>query len=118
MSDQAIHSAAGSAPARLAPKGLATVALLTAAVCLLPMVAVLLASFGGGFDTVQHLMQTVLPRYMGNTLALVLLVSAGTFMVGVGAAWLVTMTRFPGVRVFEIALVLPLAFPAYVLAYA
>jgi iron(III) transport system permease protein len=118
MSDQATHSGAGAAPARLAPKGLATVALLTAAVCLLPMVAVLLASFGGGFDTVQHLMQTVLPRYMGNTLALVLLVSAGTFMVGVGAAWLVTMTRFPGVRVFEIALVLPLAFPAYVLAYA
>ncbi|MEH6741133.1 MAG: iron ABC transporter permease, partial [Sulfitobacter sp.] len=37
---------------------------------------------------------------------------------GVGAAWLVTMTRFPGVKIFEIALVLPLAFPAYVLAYA
>ncbi len=39
-------------------------------------------------------------------------------MVGLGPACLVPMTRFPGVRVFEIALVLPLAFPAYVLAYA
>lgn len=47
-----------------------------------------------------------------------MLVAAGTFAVGVGAAWLVTMTRFPGVRLFEILLVLPLAFPAYVLAYA
>ncbi len=51
-------------------------------------------------------------------LTLVVLVASGTFMIGVGTAWLVTMTRFPGVRLFEIALVLPLAFPAYVLAYA
>jgi iron(III) transport system permease protein len=46
------------------------------------------------------------------------MVATGTALIGVGAAWLVTMTRFPGVRVFEIALALPLAFPAYVLAYA
>ena len=42
----------------------------------------------------------------------------GTLAIGVGAAWLVTMCRFPGVRFFEIVLILPLAFPAYVLAYA
>ena len=57
-------------------------------------------------------------RDAGNTAVLVVLVAAGTFAVGGGAAWLVTMTRFPAVRVLEIALVLPLAFPAYVLAYA
>lgn len=82
------------------------------------MVAVTIAALTGGTETVEILAQSVLGRYTTTTLALVLLVSAGTFAIGVGAAWLVTMTRFPGVRIFEIALVLPLAFPAYVLAYA
>ncbi|TNF59303.1 MAG: iron ABC transporter permease [Rhodobacteraceae bacterium] len=91
---------------------------LIALACVLPMLAVTLAALTGGTDTVIHLMQTVLPRYAGATLALVVLVGCGTFLVGVGAAWLVTMTRFPGVRLFEVMLVLPLAFPAYVLAYA
>ncbi|WP_170426186.1 ABC transporter permease [Ruegeria arenilitoris] len=96
----------------------ATVAYLVAAACLLPMVAVVLAAVTGGTDTVSHLLETVLPGYALTTVILVVLVAAGTFSIGVGAAWLVTMTRFPGVRFLEIALVLPLAFPAYVLAYA
>ena len=93
-------------------------AYLIALICLLPMVAVGIAALTGGTDTIAHLMQTVLPSYTLTTIALVAMVAAGTFALGVGAAWLVTMTRFPGVRVFEIALVLPLAFPAYVPAYA
>lgn len=97
---------------------LSIVALLVAVICALPMVAVLLASLSGGTETVQHLAQTVLGGYARTTLSLVVLVAAGTFAIGVGSAWLVTMTRFPGARFFEIALVLPLAFPAYVLAYA
>jgi iron(III) transport system permease protein len=79
---------------------------------------VLVAALSGGTDTVRHLIATVLGEYTRTTLLLVMLVSAGTFAIGVGAAWLVTMTRFPGARILEIALVLPLAFPAYVLAYA
>ncbi len=94
------------------------IAYAVAAACLLPMVAVVLAAVTGGTDTIAHLLSTVLPEYALTTLILVVLVSVGTFSVGVGAAWLVTMTRFPGVRLLEIALVLPLAFPAYVLAYA
>ncbi len=86
--------------------------------CILPMVAVALAALTGGTDTIQHLAETVLSGYALTTFGLVALVSVGTLGIGVGAAWLVTMTRFPGVRFFEIALVLPLAFPAYVLAYA
>jgi len=86
--------------------------------CLLPMIAVALAALTGGTQTVTHLAQTVLAGYALNTVSLVLLVAIGTFLLGTGGAWLVTMTRFPGVRFFEIALVLPLAFPAYVLAYA
>lgn len=96
----------------------ATVAYMVAAACLLPMVAVVLAAVTGGTDTVSHLFETVLPGYALTTVILVVLVAIGTFSIGVGAAWLVTMTRFPGVRFLEIALVLPLAFPAYVLAYA
>lgn len=91
---------------------------IAVAACLLPMLAVLLAAMTGGTGTVRHLAQTVLGGYISNTVSLVALVSMGTFGIGVGAAWLVTMTRFPCVRLLEILLVLPLAFPAYVLAYA
>ncbi len=99
-------------------KALSWVALLVAVICALPMVAVLLAALSGGTATVVHLAGTVLGEYVRTTALLMVLVAMGTFSIGVGAAWLVTMTRFPGVRLFEIALVLPLAFPAYVLAYA
>jgi iron(III) transport system permease protein len=98
--------------------GLRVAALLAAAACLLPMLAVAVAALIGGTETVTHLAQTVLWRYTGNTLLLVALVAVGTTAIGTGAAWLVTMTRFPGVRIYEVALALPLAFPAYVLAYA
>lgn len=97
---------------------LGVLATLVAGACLLPMVAVALAALTGGTDTVQHLLDTVMLRYSMTTLKLVVMVAAGTLAIGVGAAWLVTMTRFPGARLFEIALVLPLAMPAYVLAYA
>ncbi|MGC1495352.1 MAG: iron ABC transporter permease [Sulfitobacter sp.] len=98
--------------------GLAGAAVLVACICSLPMLAVVVAALSGGTETVQHLIETVLGRYVTTTLFLVVMVSIGTFAIGVGAAWLVTMTRFPGAKVLEIALVLPLAFPAYVLAYA
>lgn len=99
-------------------RGLSVLALFAAMICALPMVAVLIAALSGGTETVRHLMETVLGEYTRTTMLLVLMVSVGTFVIGVGTAWLVTMTRFPGVRILEIALVLPLAFPAYVLAYA
>lgn len=82
------------------------------------MVAVVLAAAAGSLETGLHLASTLLPVFAGNTLLLVVLVSIGTAAIGTGAAWLVTMTRFPGVRVLEYLLPLPLAFPAYVLAYA
>ncbi|MCR9126222.1 MAG: iron ABC transporter permease [Rhodobacteraceae bacterium] len=97
---------------------LAGVATLAALICALPMLAVALAALGGGSGSIAHLASTVLPGYTATTLILVAQVALGTLVVGVGTAWLVTMTRFPGVRILEIALVLPLAFPAYVLAYA
>ncbi len=66
----------------------------------------------------QHLASTVLPRYLSNTFWLVLWVGLGTLVIGTGTAWLVVMCRFPGKRLFEWALLLPLAVPTYVIAYA
>ncbi|MBW5801924.1 ABC transporter permease [Halomonas elongata] len=66
----------------------------------------------------HHLASTVLGRYLANTLFLVITVGLGTFIIGTGTAWLVVMCRFPGRRLFEWALLLPLAVPTYVIAYA
>ncbi|EKV31588.1 Ferric iron ABC transporter, permease protein [Caenispirillum salinarum AK4] len=73
-----------------------------------------------GVDTGEvwsHLYDTVLWRYIGNSLGLMFGVGAGVLLLGVSTAWIVTICRFPGVRLFEWALLLPLAVPAYVIAY-
>lgn len=65
-----------------------------------------------------HLLNTVLPRYVRNTLVLMSSVALLTAAIGIGAAWLVTMYRFPGRKWIQWALLMPLAVPAYVGAYA
>ena len=64
-----------------------------------------------------HLIDTVLPGYVVTTLELMAGVAVGTVAIGVGTAWIVTMCDIPGRRLLEWALVLPLAMPAYVVAY-
>ncbi len=64
-----------------------------------------------------HLVSTVLPGYVLTTLGLMLGVTFGVLTMGVTSAWLVTMCRFPGRRIFEWAMLLPMAVPAYVVAY-
>ena len=64
------------------------------------------------------MMATVLPGYVVTTLALAAMVGAGSLVLGVGTAWLSVMTEFPGRRWLSYALILPLAAPAYVAAYA
>lgn len=93
-------------------------AFAVAALCLVPLVAVAVAAALEDLSTVSLLAETVLWRYTYTTLILVAAVALGTAIIGTGCAWLVTMCRFPGSRVLEIALALPFAFPAYVLAYA
>ncbi len=99
-------------------RGWAVFGFALAVAAALPLAAVVWRAFAaeGGFW--GHLAETVLPRYVANTLWIVLGVGAGTIAGGVGAAWLVSLCRFPGRRVFEWALLLPLAVPAYVVAYA
>ncbi|MGP6086702.1 ABC transporter permease [Antarctobacter jejuensis] len=94
------------------------IAVVIALFCALPHVGVTLAALSAESDTLAHLAQTVLGRYTGTTLILLALVGLGTLLIGTGAAWLVVMTEFTGRRILEVALVLPLAFPAYVMAYA
>jgi len=86
--------------------------------CVAPIVAAALAALAGDLDTWRNVLATVLPRYTANTLKLVAIVAVGTAVIGAGAAWLVTVYRFPGVQILEVTLALPLAFPAYVMAYA
>ncbi len=98
-------------------RGFSAVAVIVTIICVIPYLGVLAAAGSGSFETLSHLAETVLGRYTVTTLVLVALVMTGTAAIGAGAAWLVTMTEFPGRRWMEIALALPLAFPAYVLAY-
>lgn len=65
----------------------------------------------------SRLWQTRVPELFANTAALALSVSVGTLILGVSLAWLVVRFEFPGRRIWEWALVLPLAMPTYVLAY-
>ena len=68
-------------------------------------------------DNWSHISSTVLPEYVETSLLLALGVALGAGVLGVGSAWMTATLRFPGVRWLTPALVLPLAAPAYVVAY-
>ena len=92
-------------------------ALPIAALTLIPLLAVVGMALSPQPEIWQHLWQHVLPRVLGNTALLMVLVSVAVLVVGVPLAWLTAMCEFPGRRFFAWALVLPLAIPAYVLAF-
>ena len=73
---------------------------------------------GPAWLLLQEMGRTVLPDYAVTTLVLCLCVAAGVAALGMGTAVMVTLFDFPGRRTFEWALLLPLAMPAYVVAYA
>ena len=82
-----------------------------------PIIAILwLASFPSD-DIWKHLIQTVLFRYTYTTCFLMIGVGIGTLLIGVSSAWLVTCCEFSGRRHFEWALLLPMAIPAYIIAF-
>ncbi len=90
---------------------------LIAVVAVVPILAVILLGLTPSDDIWSHLASTVLPLYISTTLQLMIGVGLGTLIIGVGTAWLVSTCRFPGKRIFEWALLLPMALPAYVIAY-
>jgi len=97
---------------------LALITMLAAALVAVPILSVGANVLTPGTGaTWSHLASTVLPEYIGATIVLCIGVGIGSVMLGVGSAWLVTHLDFPLRRTFEWALVLPLAMPAYVMAY-
>lgn len=101
---------------RFEPWSAGTVVL--ACILVSPVVAIIGLAFLPTENIWPHLFSTVLGRYVSNTLLLMLGVGAGVTFGGVCTAWVITMCRFPGRRFFEWALLIPMAMPAYILAYA
>lgn len=98
---------------------LTLLALLVAILIAVPVLSVFSnVLVGGTSDTWSHMAQTVLPEFIRNTVILCIGVGLGVSSIGITTAWLTTMLEFPGRRFFEWALILPLAVPAYVMAYA
>ena len=97
--------------------GLSVFAVVIAAFISLPVIVIL--SYLVQTDGVlwQHLFETVLNDYLINSLLLLLGVGAGVLLLGVPTAWLTSMCSFPGRRWMSWALLLPLAVPAYIIAY-
>jgi iron(III) transport system permease protein len=88
-----------------------------AAVVALPVLSILASLIGPPGPAVGHLASTILGEVVRDTLVLVLVVGCGTLAIGAGTAWLVSVCRFPGSRLFAWALVLPMAMPAYIIGY-
>jgi len=90
-----------------------TIALLLA----IPLTVVVANVFVPAGEVWRHLAETVLQDYIVNSLLLMFGVAIGSLVLGVGTAWLVSVTEFPGRKYFEWALLLPMAIPAYIIAY-
>ena len=93
-------------------------AAVIAALVLMPIVSVVWIAMHPAENIWPHLMATTLPRYLSNTLVVMLSVGLLSAIIGTLTAWLVVMYRFPGRRWLEWALLLPLAVPGYLGAYA
>lgn len=93
-------------------------ALLVAATVAAPIITLLIHALGGNTAHWSHLFQFVLPNALRNTGLLLLGVGVLVSCLGVGAAWLITAYDFPGRRVLQWALLLPLAVPTYIVAFA
>jgi iron(III) transport system permease protein len=93
--------------------------LLAGLVIALPVAVVLTTGLSeGGGEAWTHIRDTLLAGYFTGTLRVLIMTGILCLLMAVPTAWLVTMFRFPGRGIFEWLLVLPLAAPGYVLAYA
>jgi iron(III) transport system permease protein len=97
---------------------LAIVSAFVAALLAIPVVVIVAHVFTGNAAVWIHLSETVLPEYFKNSLLLALGVTAGVLLIGVSTAWLTTQYHFRGSRAFSVLLMLPMAFPAYIIAYS
>lgn len=96
----------------------AFMAVLAAALLVLPVVSIVWIALSASDNSWPHLLQTVLPSALATTILLLLGASLLALAIGTSTAWLVTMFRFPGRDLADRMLVLPLAMPVYIVAYA
>lgn len=82
-----------------------------------PLLAIVWIALFPSENIWPHLATTILPRHSWNTLVLMAGNGMGVFLIGTATAWLVATCEFPGRRIFEWALLLPLAVPAYIVAF-
>ncbi len=103
---------------RRLPRGLVAAAVVSCALVLVPLahLVAVAAELNAG-EMAQVLLRPRTRELLGTTLALAAVVGAGSVVIGVGAAWLVERSDFPGRRSFAVLVALPLAVPSYVAAY-
>ena len=97
---------------------LSAAAVFAAAIVLMPAIAIVVIAATGGVDNWPHLLSNVIPRATLRTLILLAGVATVTIAIGAGTAWLTAVHEFPGRRILDWALLLPLAVPTYVVAFA
>jgi iron(III) transport system permease protein len=105
-------------PARRAGAAWRVAALAVAGLVCLPVVALVFIAFDGSAGLWPHMMTHVLPAALRDTVILLFGVGFLVMLIGTGTAWLVTAYEFPGRRFLEWGLLLPLAVPTYIIAYA
>ena len=100
---------------RMSPWKIGTVGI--AGIAMLPVLTIFWLAFSPSENIWPHLISTSLPRYLANTIILMVGVGVSVFLTGVSTAYLVSTYEFPLSKYFEWLLLLPLAVPAYVIAY-
>jgi iron(III) transport system permease protein len=83
----------------------------------LPLLSIVVLALRPSENIWPHLISTVLPNYIAQTVLLLGGVGFLTFLVGVALAWLVTFHEFPGRALIQWMALLPLAMPGYIVAY-
>lgn len=105
-------------PVRRRLSGATLAALVVSAFVAMPIVAIFLIGLSGDGENWQHMLFNVVPRAASRTLLLLALTGVITASIGIVSAWLVASCDFPFRRLLSVALVLPLAIPSYLAAYA
>lgn len=97
---------------------LSAVQITLSLILLSPIAVIFVLAVGDSSDLMAHLIATVLPLYIGNTLLLMVGVGSVAVITGVSTAWIVSRYDFPWRRLLALMLILPAAIPAYIIAYA
>lgn len=98
--------------------GLSLIAGVVALLVAMPIIALVVMALSGNLDSLRHIASTILPRASVTTILLLAGLAIVTGVIGSVCAWLVSFFEFPGRKIFAWALMLPLAVPTYISAYA